>query len=138
MKHKIPKRANKSAKRKERKRMADVSQCARCQPAKCCMYFSLEIDRPTTKRDYDDFMWFLAHENVSIYLWNKSWYLMVHNRCVFLDRKTNLCSIYDTRPAMCREHAVEECEFDSDYEFDEHFKSRDDLTRWMKKKKLLK
>ncbi len=113
-------------------------KCARCLPAKCCSYFSLEIDRPRSKRDYDDLLWFLAHENVSIYLWDNCWYLMIHNMCTFLDKKTNLCTIYDERSRMCREHSVEECEFDSDYEFDEHFKSYDDLKRWMKKRKIIR
>jgi hypothetical protein len=113
-------------------------QCRRCRPAKCCQYFSLEIDRPRSKKDYDDLLWFLAHENVSIYLWKRAWYLMVHNPCVFLDRRTNLCTIYDRRPRICREHSTEDCEFDSDYEFDEHFKSYDDLLRWLRKKGIFK
>ncbi len=113
-------------------------QCTRCIPAKCCQYFSLEIDRPRNKRDYNDFLWFLTHENVSIYLWNRDWYLMIHNKCRFLDSKTNLCEIYDERPKICREHTVDDCEFDSDYEFDEHFKSYEDLKRWLKKKKKIR
>jgi Fe-S-cluster containining protein len=113
-------------------------KCSRCLPAKCCLYFSLEIDRPRSKRDYDDLLWFLAHDDVSIYIWKKDWYLMVHNRCKFLDVKTNLCSAYEYRPRMCREHTTDDCEFDSDYDFDEHFKSYEDLKRWMKKKKAQK
>jgi len=128
-------------KKKKRKHSSSTildERCATCRPAKCCQYFSLEIDRPRSKRDYDDLLWFLAHENVSIYLWKRSWYLMVHNPCTFLDRKTNLCTIYDRRPRICREHSVDECEYDSDYEFDEHFKSYQDLQRWMRKKKIIK
>jgi len=113
-------------------------RCAKCLPAKCCRYFSLEIDKPANKRDYDDLLWFLAHEKVSIYLWEKRWYLMVHNPCTFLDSHSNTCKIYDKRPKMCREHSVDECEFDSDYEFDEHFKSYDELKRWLKKNKKIK
>ena len=113
-------------------------RCAKCLPAKCCQYFSLEIDPPTCKRDYDDFLWFLAHENVSIYLWEKKWYLMVHNVCKYLDTEENICTNYENRPKMCRDHSVEDCEFNSDYEFDEHFKSDDELKQWMKKKKIIK
>jgi len=118
-----------------KKKEVPKDRCATCRPAKCCQYFSLEIDRPRSKKDYDDLLWFLAHEAVSIYIWKKSWYLMVHNRCLFLDRESNLCAIYDKRPRICREHSVEECEYDSDYEFDEHFKSYQELERWLKKKK---
>jgi Fe-S-cluster containining protein len=120
------------------KHKQEDEQCTRCLPAKCCMYFSLEIDAPENKRDYDDFLWFLAHENVSIYLFNDDWFLMLHNKCKFINKESNLCTIYDTRPKMCREHTIEDCEFDSDYEFDEHFKSYDDLKRWMKKQKIIK
>lgn len=123
---------------KGKKLLTEDDQCLKCRPAKCCMYFSLEIDPPENKRDYDDFLWFLAHENVSIYLWENSWYLMIHNKCTFLDKATNRCTTYETRPKMCREHLTKDCEFDSDYEFDEHFTSYDDLKRWMKKQKIIK
>jgi len=111
-------------------------QCAQCLPAKCCRYFSLEVDRPRSKRDYDDFLWMLAHENVSIYVEGKKWFLMVHNQCHFLDTDTNMCKIYDKRPKMCREHSVDDCEWHGPYEFDHHFKSYDELKKWMKKKNL--
>ena len=132
------KNSGKSPLKKLRFKVPVHPKCAKCLPAKCCRYFSLEIDEPETKRDYDDFLWFLAHENVSIYLWNDSWYLMLHNTCQFLDPEENICTIYDERPQMCREHSVDECEFNSEYEFDEHFKSYDDLKKWMKKKKIIK
>jgi hypothetical protein len=127
-----PKSAGRSSSQKQ---IIVDPQCSRCIPAKCCEYFSLEIDRPRSKRDYNDLLWFLAHDNVSIYIWEKSWYLMVHNRCRFLNKKSNLCEIYDERPKICREHTTDECEFDSEYEFDEHFKTYEDLKRWMKKNK---
>ncbi len=109
-------------------------QCAQCLPAKCCRYFSLEVDRPTTKRDYDDLLWMLAHRHVSVYIEKKKWYLMVHTQCRFLDTETNMCTIYDTRPQMCREHPVTDCEWHGPYDFEEHFRSYEDLKRWMKKK----
>ncbi|MEJ2722164.1 MAG: YkgJ family cysteine cluster protein [bacterium] len=112
-------------------------QCAQCLPAKCCRYFSLEIDKPVNKRDYDDLLWMLAHEKVSIYVDDGKWYLMIHTQCRFLDTDTNLCTVYNDRPQMCREHSVEECEWHGPYGFEEHFKSYDDLKKWMRKRKLL-
>jgi Fe-S-cluster containining protein len=109
-------------------------QCAQCLPAKCCRYFSLQIDRPVIKRDYDDLLWMLAHRHVSIYIEKRKWYLMVHTQCRFLDTTTNRCAIYETRPQMCREHSVSECEWHGPYDFEEHFRSYEDLQRWMKKK----
>lgn len=123
---------------KAKARAADQHpRCAQCIPAKCCRYFSLEIDRPRTKRDYDDLLWMIAHQKISIYVEKKKWYLMVHTQCEFLDIDTNFCTIYDKRPQMCREHSVDECEWHGPYNFDKHFKSYDELRRWMKKKNLL-
>ena len=28
----------------------------------------------------------------------------IHDRCIFLDNKTNLCTIYEHRPVTCRDH----------------------------------
>jgi len=109
-------------------------QCAQCVPAKCCRYFSLEIDRPRVRRDYDDLLWMLAHRRVSVYIENRKWYLMIHTQCRYLDTETNLCTTYDTRPEMCRQHSWRECEWHGPYDFEEHFKSCEELTRWMKKK----
>jgi len=111
-------------------------QCAQCVPAKCCRYFSLEVDRPRSKRDYDDLLWMLAHREVSVYIEERKWYLMIHTQCRFLDTQTNMCAIYENRPAMCREHPFEECEWHGPYDFEEHFKSCDALKRWMRKKGL--
>lgn len=109
-------------------------QCARCLPAKCCGYFSLEMDKPRTKRDYDDLLWMLAHQAVSIFIDDGDWFLMVHTPCTMLDTRTNHCTIYETRPQMCREHSVDDCEWHGPYDFEEHFHTYDELTQWMKKK----
>ena len=116
---------------------AQHPQCAQCLPAKCCRYFSLEIDQPTSKREYDDLLWMLAHQNVSVYVDEGKWYLMIHTQCQFLDTDTNCCTIYDTRPQMCREHSADDCEWQGPYGFEEHFKSHDDLNKWIKKRKLM-
>ena len=135
----IDKNTRKSKRNKKKKMEKEFdSQCSRCIPAKCCQYFSLEIDTPTSKTDYDDLLWFLAHKDVSIYTQSKSWYLMLHNRCTFLDKKSNLCKIYDKRPRICREHTTDECEYEEDWDFDKHFKSYDELERWLLKKGKLK
>jgi len=78
----------------------------------------------------------LAHREVSIYIEERKWYLMIHTQCRFLDTQTNTCAIYEKRPAMCREHPFEECEWHGAYDFEEHFKSYDALKRWMRKKGL--
>ena len=93
----------------------DTHQCEKCLPAYCCNYFAFGI-----------------HENTSIYIYRKDWFIMIHNRCNFL-MPDNKCAIYEHRPYMCREHSTESCEYTGDdYGFTEHFKSYDDLLIYIK------
>ena len=41
--------------------------CDHCT-GKCCRYFSLPIDTPTTWDDYDSIRWYLAHDRTLIYV----------------------------------------------------------------------
>jgi len=93
------------------------------------------MDTPRSKADFDDLLWMIAHRQVSIYIEKRKWFLMVHTQCRFLDTDTNMCAIYEKRPRMCRDHTVKECEWHGSYDFDNHFKSYEDLKRWMKKKR---
>jgi Fe-S-cluster containining protein len=129
-----PKTTRKQHHRVLPQRILQHPQCAQCLPAKCCRYFSLQIDAPHTKRDYDDLLWMITHQQVSIYIEKRKWYLMVHTQCRFLDTNTNMCGIYDKRPMMCREHSVKECEWHGPYDFEEHFKSYEELKKWMKRR----
>jgi uncharacterized protein len=113
--------------------------CDHCLPAKCCLYFALEIDTPTTKSDFDDMLWYLAHENIEIFVEDKKWYLKVLNRCRMLN-EFNMCSIYEIRPKICREYSIHNCEYEAESENDLHFKDYKELynyaeARFKKKKK---
>ena len=61
------------------------SLCDHCLPAKCCLYFALEIDTPTSKEDFEDMLWYIAHEKIEIFVEDKKWYLKVLNRCRMLN-----------------------------------------------------
>ncbi len=52
--------------------------CTYCT-AKCCRYFALPIDKPTTWRDFDHMRWFLLHEKASVFVEEGDWYLLSHN-----------------------------------------------------------
>ncbi|MBI4383869.1 MAG: YkgJ family cysteine cluster protein [Nitrospinae bacterium] len=109
------------------------SQCAKCLPAKCCLYFAFEIDNPETRKDYESLLWKIAHDKVSLYIYRKKWHIMVHTRCHFLTAD-NKCGIYEQRPYLCREHSAEDCEYTSDdYGFSEHFRSYDELLAYIQK-----
>jgi Fe-S-cluster containining protein len=91
--------------------------CEHCSAA-CCRYLAIEIDKPTTARDYDDIRWYLMHEGISVFVEDGEWYLQIQTRCKNL-LANNLCGIYETRPQICREYEPGDCDYsaaDSSYE----------------------
>jgi Fe-S-cluster containining protein len=93
--------------------------CDHCT-GKCCRYFSLPIDEPTTWDDFDAIRWYLAHGQTIIYVDKGTWYLLVMTRCKYLSRDFR-CSIYLNRPKICREYTTDDCEYDDDWGFDKVF-----------------
>lgn len=74
----------------------------------CCRYIAVEIDRPTTKIEYENIYWFLMHENVNVSIgFDNKWYLEFKTKCKALKNKN--CAIYLERPQMCRDYIQEEC-----------------------------
>ncbi len=106
--------------------------CSKCIPAKCCMYFSTEIDEPESLSDYDDILWMIAHRDVEIYAKDSRWHVLVKTPCRFYDPRRG-CLIYPSRPRICREHDAGDCEFDDEYDFDLHFRSYEELERYVRK-----
>lgn len=119
------------AKPKKKRKAARRNPCEDCIPAKCCMYFSIEIDEPEDMKDYDDLLWLIAHKDVEIYMDEDKWYLMVQTPCRFYDPCKG-CLIYPKRPQICRRHEIEECEFEEGYDFDLHFRNYEELERYIK------
>lgn len=76
--------------------------------------------------------WYLAHENISIFVEKGDWYLNVHNRCQYL-AGDHRCAIYETRPKICRTYKTDDCDFTGDdYQYQMHFTSEEQLTKYMK------
>lgn len=84
------------------------SPCATC-PAICCRYVATCIDTPTTKGDFDDIRWYIAHRDVWVFVDDGDWYLCIERPCRYLS-KTNECMIYDRRPRICRQYKIDDCE----------------------------
>ena len=69
----------------------------------------MEIDKPRTKRDFDNIRWYLLHQNVSIMIdWDGSWLIQFNSPCNWL--KDGRCTHYSLRPDMCREYDPADCE----------------------------
>jgi len=86
-----------------------MTPCTECS-AECCRYFALEIDTPKTKREFENIRWYLAHEDIAVFVDGRKWYLEVQNKCRYL-KKGDKCSIYAKRPLICREHDSGTCEY---------------------------
>jgi len=109
--------------------MSESCLCDQCS-ALCCRYFVLEIDKPETRRAYDDIRWYLIHENVFVFIEKKRWYLGIYARCKHL-QQDNRCGIYLTRPTICREYSTDNCDYHGgEYDWDILFSSAEQLQRY--------
>lgn len=88
--------------------------------AKCCKYFALPIETPTTRQDFDYIRWYLLHDGATVFVDDDTWHLLVHTRCRHL-QDDNRCGIYETRPQICREYSTKDCEYDDDWTYDQYF-----------------
>ena len=57
--------------------------------------------------------WYLAHNDVSVFVDDGTWYLLVDNRCRFLTPE-NRCRIYAERPRICRRYGRHDCEYNDE------------------------
>jgi Fe-S-cluster containining protein len=81
--------------------------CSQC--GLCCTYLAIEIDGPTSVKRATELLWYLYHQDVSLYLNDDSWMIQFETTCRHLtaDRR---CGVYATRPHICREFSEQECE----------------------------
>lgn len=79
--------------------------CHLC-PAICCNYIAVEIDKPTSKSEFEQIRWYLMHEKIHVFVDEGEWFLQVWNRCDNL-QADNSCAIYETRPEICREYGAD-------------------------------
>lgn len=106
--------------------------CGTC-PAMCCHDLTITISRPRTRDEIEDIKWQLFYETVGVYIRSMRWHLIVKGRCQYLDEK-NLCTRYDTRPDICREHMPPDCEKFSDW-YDVLFTTPEELEAYLNKSK---
>ncbi len=79
--------------------------CQGC--VRCCQYVSVEIPRPDNTEDLDIAIWYLHHGH-QIFVDADGWYLQVDRDC--LNLKDGACAIYETRPQVCRDYDISDCE----------------------------
>jgi len=118
------------ARRKKRKPTRNQLKAGECLcdycTGKCCRYFSLPIENPTSWNDYDTIRWYLAHGGTVVYVEKRQWYLLVLTRCNYL-RNDNRCGIYLNRPKICRDYTTDNCEYDNDWSFEKLFETPEQI-----------
>ena len=98
--------------------------------AKCCRYFALPIDTPSTESDFQYLRWYLLHDRASVFTEDDTWFLLVHTTCKHL-QDDHRCGIYETRPPICREYSTDECEFDETYTYDRYFETPEQIMEYI-------
>ena len=107
--------------------------CEECG-GKCCNYIAIQIDKPVNKKDYDYIRWYLTHKNVNIFIdHERNWYVEFRTPCDY-HQKNNRCSIYTSRPEICRQHGngEGECEF-YDTPYSAYFSSLGEFENYLTK-----
>ena len=105
------------------------SLCDHCT-AKCCQYFTLPIDTPTERQDFDYIRWYLLHEGTSVFVDQGTWHLIVHSRCRHLEAD-NRCGIYETRPQICRDYTTKDCEYEDDWVYEQYFETPEQVEEYL-------
>ena len=103
----------------------DEVLCSYCT-ALCCRYFSLPIDTPTTREDFDNLRWFMMHGRVTAYVEDRIWYLCVYGDCKHLQDDYR-CGIYYDRPHICRAYSTNHCEYDDQGLHDMYFENSEQI-----------
>ena len=109
--------------------------CFQC--VECCTYVAIEIDTPTTMKEYDYIVWYLYHQGVSIFVdWESNWYIKFETRCEHLT-PMGLCDSYSSRPIICKEFEWRECENHVKNEPADKwlFETSDQFLGWFEKKR---
>lgn len=95
--------------------------CSYCT-ARCCRYFALPIETPTTWEDFDHMRWYIMHGRTTIFVDEGSWFLLVYGDCENL-LPNNFCGFYDNRPQICRTYSTDNCEFENQGCYDKYFET---------------
>lgn len=102
--------------------------CKYCT-AKCCRYFALPIETPTSVEDFEYIRWYLLHDRATVFTEDESWYLLVHTKCRHLG-DDNWCTAYETRPQICRDYKTKDCEYEDDWVYDHYFEAAEQVQEY--------
>jgi hypothetical protein len=104
--------------------MKKKETCEGC-PALCCKGLEKDIPSPKTKLDRENLVWQAHFVNTKFFIRDRKWRELSLGDCRYLD-SANLCTVYEKRPDVCRNHNPPECERFGEI-FDVMFDTPEDL-----------
>jgi len=117
---------------KKRKTKTTKTDCSRCE-AVCCKNLAMDIGRPANKKEVDDLKWQLHFDTVRVFIRHRAWHLLVEGKCIYLS-DDHLCTIYDKRSDVCRQHNPPDCELHGHF-YDVMITTPDELDAYLYRKK---
>ncbi|MHC5111398.1 MAG: YkgJ family cysteine cluster protein, partial [Planctomycetota bacterium] len=107
--------------------------CEHCAAA-CCRYVAIPLDKPESRRDYDDIRWYLMHENLLVFVEDGDWFIQFQAVCKNLGAD-NRCNVYETRPEICREYKAKDCDYtEGGFGYDHYFTHPKQIEEYYTKK----
>lgn len=108
-------------------------ECTEC--ALCCSYVAVGINSPTTPRLATDVLWYLYHEQVSVYVdEDGEWSVVFETRCRNL-APDRCCRVYADRPHICRGFDNRGCEVNAPPQGDLTFREPGEFLRWLSERR---
>ena len=132
MAKKKEKRKKKDKGKKDKLPPTTLDPCNDCA-AKCCHDLVMPIDKPKTDSDVFELKWELQYDTVNVFIRSHRWYRLVKGRCQYLD-KHDRCTIYERRPARCREMKPPDCEHFGEF-YDTMITSPEELDEYLESRK---
>lgn len=87
--------------------------CLECE-ATCCRDLAVMITRPRTREEIDVLKWQLHFDTVRVFIRKHRWHVLTKGRCIYLSPE-NLCTNYEQRSEICRDHQPPDCERYGEY-----------------------
>ncbi len=106
--------------------------CGSC--CACCKYVNVPLETPKTEEDFDHILWYILHENVTVWIdTTNKWWVEFNTPCNAL--KKGRCDRYQRRPLLCREYSQKTCEKNSPSEVAHLFDTQESLLSYLRKNK---
>jgi Fe-S-cluster containining protein len=116
-----------------RRTQPPLVECTEC--ARCCTYVGVGINAPTSARLATDVLWYLYHENVTVYAdADGEWSVMFETRCRNLG-DDRLCRVYQSRPHICRGFDNRSCDVNDPSDEALTFSDPREFLAWLEAKK---